>query len=68
MLRAAYFDVYLPNRGGDLVNASDADIEKMRKAVQTFFKAAGVNENGGLKREDWVEANQVDRYKLLETF
>merc|ERR1712096_472665 len=51
--------LYWLDRMRQLVNSNDKEIESMKAAVNTFFSSMGVNDEGGLKREDWVEANQV---------
>ena len=50
--------LYWPERVKKFVNTTDEQIEGMRSAIQKFFGAVGVSEEG-LKREDWVEGNQV---------
>ena len=47
-----------PNRVLKFVPVNDEQLETMRSAIQIFFTAVGVTEEG-LNREDWVEANQV---------
>lgn len=39
-------------------STTEEEIESMRAAIRVFFGACGVT-NEGLKREDWVEANQT---------
>lgn len=41
-----------------MCDANEDDIEKVRQALRDFFEACGVTEKG-LRRENWVEANQV---------
>ena len=39
-------------------DATDEQVDGLRSAIGTFFRAVGVT-NEGLSRENWVEANQV---------
>lgn len=41
-----------------MCDANEDDIEKVRLALKDFFEACGVTE-AGLRRENWVEGNQV---------
>ena len=47
-----------PERVREFVTTTDEQMERLRSAIQMFFRSVGVSEEG-LKREDWVEGNQV---------
>ena len=50
--------LFWPERVKEFVKPTEEQMERMRSAIRIFFGAVGVGEEG-LKREDWVEGNQV---------
>jgi len=50
--------LYWADRMKSLCQANEDEIENVRDALRMFFEACGVTELG-LKRENWVEANQA---------
>jgi len=50
--------LYWADRMKTLCKANEDEVQAVREAIEIFFKACGVNEEG-LHRENWVEANQV---------
>lgn len=50
--------LYWAERMKTLCKANEKEVEEVRQAIRTFFRACGLNEDG-LHRENWVEANQV---------
>lgn len=48
-----------PERVKEFTNPTDQEMERMRACIMRFFEDLGCEIEGGLKREDWVEGNQV---------
>ena len=47
-----------PDRMRTLCNATDEEVESMKKAIVKVFGDKGISEKG-LPREDWIESNRV---------